>query len=235
MLKAPPGQSHMSQVISEMVGTYILVLLGSSSVVLVSESSLPMRWDGIVLVASVFGLTVAGAIIALGGLSGAHINPAVSVACAVARTLKPRLLVPYILAQLAGALLAGASLRLVFGSHILPANLGSTELGAGVSFTEGLALEFAGTFALSISALGASALIRSTPRRAALVGLTLSCLILLVGPLTGASFNPARSLGPSVFSGYFSDQAVYWIGPFAGAVSAGVAFFFLRGGIEGGG
>lgn len=126
--------------------------------------------------------------------------------------------------QIAGGLLAGLSLKIALGALGPNATLGSTELALGVTPIEGIALEVTGTFVLTLSVLLASSYIRSRYSQALLVGCTLLLLILMIGPFTGASFNPARSLGPSVFSGYFDDQWVYYIGPVAGAVFAGLTF-----------
>jgi aquaporin Z len=166
----------------------------------------------------------------IGRSSGAHINPAITIANTLAGNLRRELVVPYVLFQLAGAMLAGASLRLAFGASVPSAHLGSTKLALGISPLDGVALEAIGTFVLAMSALGASAFVRSWYKRAALVGFTLFWLIIFIGPLTGASFNPARSLGPSVFSGYFDSQSVYWVGPLGGAACAGLTFrLWVRG------
>src|SRR5262249_37752725 len=91
-------------------------------------------------------------------------------------------------------------------------------------------LEIIGTFVLAISGLSASSFIRNPIKQGTLVGATLFALILLIGPSTGASFNPARSLGPALFSGFFFySQLVYWIGPIIGAIAAGLTFAFVRG------
>lgn len=213
------------QCLSELLGTYLLVFIGPASVVLSSFSGLSalVRQE---LVALVFGCTVAAAILIFGRYSGAQINPAVSVASAASGRLSRKLLLPFILSQGAGALLAGLSLRLVFGHSGSATSLGSTKLASGVSLTEGMVLEVAGTFVLAVSALIAGGFVRSRVQQAALVGTTLFFLITLVGPLTGASFNPARSLGPSVFSGYLENQLIYYVGPVAGGLVAGLLFSF---------
>ncbi len=207
-----------------MLGTYLLVFIGPASVVVASQIPYFSSLEALTFVALVFGCTVASMIMLLGKHSGAHINPAITVANAAAGTLKMELLVPYVVFQLAGGLLAGLSLRMVFNGHASAAYLGSTKLATGITPIEGIALEIAGTFALAISALSASSIVRSPVKQAILVGATLFALIILIGPLTGASFNPARSLGPSVFSGYFSGQVVYWVGPLTGAGLAGLVF-----------
>lgn len=213
--------------VSEMVGTYLLVFFGPGSVVAASLLGLTSL-EALVFVASVFAVTVAAAILVFGRLSGAHINPAVSLGSAVAGLLRRELFLPYVAFQVAGALLAGLSLRVIFGA-MTRTDLGSTQLAAGVSPAQGVGLEVAGTFFLALSAFIAGTLLESPPKQAVLVGGTLFALILLIGPLTGASFNPARSLGPSLFSGDLSGQLIYYIGPPSGAALAGLVFGAARG------
>jgi len=206
-----------------MLGTYLLVFLGPGAVVTASLLGLSSV-ERLLFVAAVFGGTVASVILALGRFSGAHINPAITVGSTLAGLLKRELFLPYLLFQVTGALLAGLSLKLTFGALGSSTNLGSTELAAGMTPIEGVALEVAGTFFLAMAALIAASSLRNPVEQALLVGITLFVLILFIGPLTGASFNPARSLGPSLFSGDLSGQLVYYIGPVAGAASAGLVF-----------
>jgi len=212
-----------------MLGTYLLVLIGPSSIVAVSLLPFLSPLEALFAVALAFGSTVAAMILLVGGRSGAHINPAVTVANVVSGLFKRNLFLPYLAFQLGGGLLAGLTLRVVFasvsGSTVA---LGSTELSSSATVVEGLGLEVLGTFVLAFSALTASVFVSGRLKQALLVGSTLSFLILLIGPVTGASFNPARSLGPSVFSGYYADQIIYWIGPTMGAVIAGLAFRTFR-------
>ena len=212
--------------LSEALGTYLLVFFGPASVIIASSSSLTafQAQEGI---AAVFGGTVGVAITFLGGISGAQINPAVTVAIGAARRLPKGRFVPYVLSQITGALLAALSLRLAFEHADTAASLGSTKLASSVSPLEGTILELAGTFVLAMSALAAGAFLRSHLKQGILVGVTLFILITLIGPLTGASFNPARTLGPSLFSGYFDDQLVYYIGPILGGLAAGVTFNWI--------
>jgi len=219
---------HKKEYFAEMWGTYILVFIGPASVVVASLTPGLSSLEALVSVALVFGCTVASVITFLGKHSGAHINPAITVANAAAGIFKMELVAPYVAFQLAGGLLAGLSLDVVFKGLASTAYLGSTKLAVGVTPVEGIALEIAGTFALAISALSASSFVRSPVKQGAIVGATLFALIMLIGPLTGASFNPARSLGPAVFSGYLSGQFVYWLGPLAGAGLAGLMFGVLR-------
>lgn len=101
-------------------------------------------------------------------------------------------------------------------------------LASGISPFQGILLEAIGTFILTVSALFASAQIKNRRYQALLVGSTLFVLILVMGSLTGASLNPARSLGPSLASGYLQNLYVYFVGPLMGAAIAGLVFRRIR-------
>jgi MIP family channel proteins len=200
-----------------MIGTYLLVLFGAGSIVLVAALPSDMA---LLIVATVFGATVAVMMVLFGARSGAHINPAISLSSALSRTLKANLFLPYVTFQVAGALLAGLSLRLLFSLDT--SQLGSTQLSVGTSPLSGFLLEVLGTFVLACSALFVPRVVKNRFVQSLMVGLTLFVLIVLIGPLTGASFNPARSLGPSIFSGYFTDLPIYLAGPLIGGACAGI-------------
>jgi glycerol uptake facilitator-like aquaporin len=220
--------AHRKECLAELAGTYLLVLLGPSSVIVASLIPGLDALEALLFIASSFGGTVALVILLLGRYS-AHINPAVTLAHGLARITRRDVLVLYFCFQLTGALLAGLTLRVVFGSSGLADSLGSTKLAAGVDPLVGFTLEMIGTFLLASAALLASGHVRGRVGQAALVGTTLFVLIVLIGPLTGAGFNPARTLGPSMASGYFANQIVYWAGPLAGAALAGLAYAALIG------
>jgi glycerol uptake facilitator-like aquaporin len=110
----------------------------------------------------------------------------------------------------------------------MPADLGSTELAVGITPLYGILLEAIGTFLLCSAALTATFYVRQPIRQAALVGGTLSILISFIGNLTGASFNPARTIGPALSSGHWSNIVVYLIGPLLGALLAAIPFRLLH-------
>jgi MIP family channel proteins len=219
-----PISGYARRCLSELLGTYILVFVGPASVVLASLVPSISPLEQLTFVAIVFGCTVASIIVFFGRWSGAHVNPAITVASTLAGVHRRELLLPYVSSQVLGGLLAGLSLKLVFSGLAPSAYLGSTRMASGITPAQGLALEIVGTFVLAASALSASFFLESPAKQAALVGCTLFGLIMVIGPLTGASFNPARSLGPALFSGYLSGQLVYWVGPLAGAGLAGLLF-----------
>jgi glycerol uptake facilitator-like aquaporin len=216
------------QCLAEMLGTYLLVVIGPGSVVAVARSGFPQT-ESLLVVALVFGAVVAGVIVLLGPMSGAIINPALTLASAAAGLLRKNLILPYIAFQIAGALAAGFTLAVAFGGIHSAPYLGSTRLAPGISPVQGTAIEIAGTFVLAFAALTASTFLKNRFAQAFLVGSTLFVLIVVIGPLTGASFNPARSLGPSVFAGYFGNQLIYYVGPLTGGLLAGLTFNGAKG------
>ncbi len=194
----------------EMIGTFALVFIGAGAGTLGDS--------GLVGVALAHGLVLLGMIYATGHISGTHINPAVTLAVLAARRITPALAVGYIVAQLFGAILAAGVLR-----AMLPAapTLGNTLLNPAINVGSGLLLEALLTFFLVFVIFGGAVDSRSPTGFAGIgIGLTLAACILMGGPLTGASLNPARSLGPAIVTGNFSNIAIYIVGPILGALAA---------------
>jgi MIP family channel proteins len=207
---------------AEFLGTYLLVLFGAGSVII---SSVINGFVALLFIAAIFGGTVALVILLLGKHSGAHINPAVTIAHVFTKRTRIDLIVPYFCFQGLGAIVAALTLRIFFLNRtVFPADLGSTELARGVNPLYGIAIEAIGTFVLCSTALTATFYVRKPIGQAVLVGGTLFVLILMFGPLTGASFNPARSVGPALWAWRWGDEYVYLIGPFLGAVFAALLF-----------
>jgi len=225
-----PCSNCKKECLSELAGTWALVLAGPASVVLTASLS---RAESLPTIALTFSGVVALVILIAGRYSGAVINPAVSIAAMGSGNLKKGLLLPYLFFQITGGMLAGVTLRVLFSSPFDKTSLGSTKLTLGIDPLTGILLEAVGTFCLASSALVSGSLFKREAHRAALVGSTLFLLIILIGPLTGASFNPARSLGPALASGYFSNLYVYLIGPSLGGLLAGIVFRLGRDGIGG--
>jgi MIP family channel proteins len=211
---------------AEFAGTYLLVLFGAGSVIVSSI----FKGDGaLVFVAAIFGGTVILAILLLGKHSGAHINPAVTIAHAFAKRTRNDLIIPYLCFQGLGAVVAALTLRLFFLNRtVFPADLGSTELARGLNPLYGIVIEAVGTFLLCSAALTATFYVRKPVRQAALVGGTLFLLILMFGPLTGASFNPARSIGPELWAWHWANEYVYLLGPLLGATLAALLFKLIE-------
>jgi aquaporin NIP len=192
----------------EGLATFILVLLGTGACVVDAASGGKLGALGVGLV---FGLAVFAAATALGPVSGAHMNPAVTLALWRAKRFPVREIAPYVIVQILGALAGSAILLLVFGARA--GDLGATHPAAGLlaSFT----LEFGMTLLLVLAVLRAPA--RFGPAAA---GIIVALEAIFGGPATGASMNPARSLAPALVSGHMDGLWIYMIAPTFGALAA---------------
>jgi MIP family channel proteins len=208
--------------IAELVATFALVFAGCGAIIIDTTSHGQVTHVG---VAITFGLIIAAMIYATGHISGAHINPAVTLAFALTRHF-PLVRVPlYWLTQLAGALLAALLLRALFGNV---AHLGTT-LPAG-SDGQSLVLEMVLTFFLMFVIMAMATDDRAVGQAAALaIGGTVLLDAMFGGPISGASMNPARSLGPALVSGTLSHLWVYLVGPVVGALAGAFAYELARG------
>lgn len=208
---------------AEGLGVFALVFAGCGAIVTEAEHPGALGNVGIALV---FGLVVMAMIYATGHLSGAHLNPAVTVAFAATRHLPRAEAAAYVAAQLAGALAATLALAAVWPSQ--PAELGATipTVGDGSALVyEALMSAFLMFVIMAVAtdtrAVGAAAAIA--------IGATVGLDALFGGPVTGASMNPARSLGPALVSGDLSHLWLYLVGPVAGTVIGALAYQLVRG------
>jgi len=196
----------------EVIGTTFLLVFGTGAVV-VDEQTHTLGHGG---VSAAFGLIVLIIIQGLGHVSGAHVNPAVTIGFWAAGRFPGRRVLPYVLAQLAGALLGSGLVSLVATpGSALGATLPAHSVGQAFGVELGL------TFWLMLIILRVTA---SYYEQGLLVGLTISATValeaLVGGPLSGASMNPARSLGPALVSGHFTAAWVYVVAPIAGVLLA---------------
>ena len=169
----------------------------------------------------VFGAVVAALIYSLGHISGAHFNPAVTLAFWTSGFFPRRHILPYILAQCSGAIAASCLLVLSLGRV---GNLGAT-LPLNQNWLQALVLETVLTFILMFVIFG-SGLDRRAPTGFAgvAIGLTVGLEAAFMGPITGASMNPARSFGPAFVGWLWQDHWLYWVGPILGAQLAGIVY-----------
>jgi aquaporin Z len=206
---------------AELLGTFALVFAGTGAIVTDGVSGGEVTHVGVALV---FGLVVLAMIDAVGDVSGAHLNPAVTLGFLAAKRLPGKLVVPYIASQGAGALLASLLLRLLFPDH---ATLGAT-LPAGPAW-QSFVLETVLTFLLMFVILQVSTGPKEKGLRAGVaVGSVIALEALFAGPISGASMNPARSLGPALATLTFTHLWVYLLAPPLGALLGVLAHRAIR-------
>lgn len=215
------SRADWQRALAEAIGTFGLVFAGTGAVVINSETGGTVGHVGIGLT---FGLIVMTMIYATGHISGAHLNPAVTIAFWAARHFPTRLVPLYLVAQLLGAIAASLALRGMFGNI---AALGATlpREGDGQSFV----LEMILTFFLMFVIVAVATDTRAVGQAAAIaIGGTVGLEALFAGPISGASMNPARSLAPALVTGTWDSQWLYVAGPIIGALLGAFAYTLLR-------
>jgi MIP family channel proteins len=212
--------------VAEAVGTFLFFFVGAGAVVLDSHTS--GGAGGLVGIALAHGLVLAVLVSAFGAVSGAHFNPAVTVAVRLAGRIEWSRAVMYVVAQLVGALAAGFSLRAIFPeSSWAPSNIGTPALGAGIGLGAGIAVEAVLTVVLVLVVFGTAIDARAPKIGGLAIGLAVAADVLMGGPLTGAAMNPARWFGPAVAAGAWDNWYVWWVGPLIGAIVAAILFRYV--------
>jgi aquaporin Z len=203
----------MRKLAAELFGTFCLVFAGTAAIIINDVRGGAVTHVGIALT---FGLVVLAMIYALGDVSGAHLNPAVTLGFFTARRLPGRWVLPYILSQCLGAFLASGLLRLLFLDH---PNLGATRPSGldGQSFVFEVVLTLVLMFVILSISTGAK---EKGLMAGVAVGAVIALAALFAGPISGASMNPARSLAPAVMSGDLESLWIYLLAPILGAISA---------------
>jgi MIP family channel proteins len=208
------GRNYFSiprEVVAEALGTFILVFVGTGAIIVDRISQGAITHLGISIV---FGSIVTALIYTLGHISGAHLNPAVTLAFWQSGVFPGNRVIPYIFAQCTGAIAASILLRSTFG---MVGNLGAT-LPLKDNWLQSLILELVLTFILMFVILGSGLDRRASSRFAGIaIGLTVGVEAAVMGPITGASMNPARSLAPALVSGIWQHHWIYWVAPILGA------------------
>jgi aquaporin Z len=212
------------RVFSEWWGTFLLVVVAAGAHVVAAQSNGKVTLDMIVVAP---GLIVMAIIYFMGTVSGAHLNPAVTLAFALRRNF-PWWRVPgYVVAQLAGGIAAALFLRIMFGKV---GNLGATIPGEGVSYLQALLMEVLLTAGLINTILGTASGARNIGTNGALaVGGYIALAGLWAEPISGASMNPARSLAPDLLRGDLATTWIYIVGPLVGALIGVVFEWILKG------
>jgi aquaporin Z len=216
---------------AEFIGIFALVFVGGAAIMTSAASN---NGNGLVVAAIAHGVILAVMVTATMRISG-HLNPAVTIAFLAARRIEPAMAAVYVIAQLLGAAVAAYALKAVFPADVaIATHLGGQSVAAGLSTVQATLCEALATFFLVFVVFG-SAVDPAAPKVGGFaIGLTVTADILAIGPLTGASMNPARSFGPAVVSGALEGQSIYWIGPIIGGVAAALLYdtLFLRRGRE---
>jgi aquaporin NIP len=203
----------MKKYVAELMGTFILVFCGTGAMVIDQQTGGAVSHVG---VAITWGLTVMSLIYSMGNISGCHINPAVSIAFALAGRFNARELPAYVISQLLGALMASLILKLLFPASPL---LGATSPAGSVM--QSFVLELLLTFILMLVIMNVA---HGSKERGQFAGIAIGAVVgleaMFAGPICGASMNPARSFAPGVVSGHLQHLWIYLIAPIAGAALA---------------
>lgn len=211
----------MRKYAAEAIGTFILVFCGTGAIIINQETNGGVGHVGIAIT---FGLVVMSLIYTLGDISGAHLNPAVSIAFTVAKRFPAKQLFPYIFSQLTGAIMASLVLRFLFPANQL---LGATiPIGSAL---RSFIFEFILTFSLMLVIIHVAT---GSKEQGIIAGLAIGSVVLLeamfAGPICGASMNPARSFAPALVSGHLEFVWIYLLAPPLGAIAAIPVWKYLK-------
>ncbi|KAF4382292.1 hypothetical protein F8388_016302 [Cannabis sativa] len=212
----------IQKLLAEVLGTYFLVFAGCASVVVNLAEDKVVTFPGISIV---WGLVVMVMVYSVGHISGAHFNPAVTIAFATTRRFPLKQVPAYVLAQVLGSTLASGTLRLLFTGkqdHFF----GTLPTGSDM---QSFVLEFVITFYLMFVVSGVSTDNRAIGELAGLaVGSTVLLNVMFAGPISGASMNPARSLGPAIVASRYKGLWIYLVSPTLGAIAGAWVYNLIR-------
>lgn len=232
-MELPVDATLARRLTAEAVGTALLIIFGPGSVVAalaVGDGRLDYAALGVVALS--FGLVVALVVYAFGTTSGAHINPAVTIALAATRRFPWRDVGPYVVAQLLGSAVGGLLVVATFGrGSVDVSHVGSVAFGSGVGYGRAILAEVLGTFLLVLVIMALAVDKRAPAGWAGLmIGLSVTCLIVVFAPVTGAAVNPARAFGPFFASSVSGGGApwgqlpAYVIGSLLGGLAAAYSY-----------
>lgn len=207
-------------IIAEILGTFVLVLGGCGAILAANASGAATT---IVPIAFAFGLALLAALYAFGEVSGGHFNPAVSLAMVLDGRMSLGAMIGYWIGQIVGGVLASLVLLIASSQEAVAST--ATVLGEGIAVWDGFMLEAVFTAVFLMVILKASASASSAATAFLGIGLTLTSIHLVLIPFTGTSVNPARSLGPGIVGGVWTDQWIYWVAPLVGAA---IGWVFYR-------
>jgi MIP family channel proteins len=222
------SSNMLGSAVAELIGTFILIFTGcavATAAVLQRPTAGPAFYDSLA-VALAFGLALVVVVAAIGHVSGAHVNPAVTLGLAATNKFPWQYVPIYIGAQIVGAVLGAIATWVAYGSVAREAaNLAATTPAEGVGDIQALVVEILVTFILVFVVISVATDERAPAGVAPLaVGFALACGVLIAGPVTGGSLNPARTLGPALVAGQFDAVWVYVVGPVVGGVLAALGY-----------
>ncbi|PIN20954.1 Aquaporin (major intrinsic protein family) [Handroanthus impetiginosus] len=224
-LDDPFSLASIKAYIAEFISTLLFVFAGVGSAIAYNKLTSDAALDppGLVAVAVCHGFALFVAVAVGANISGGHVNPAVTFGLAVGGQITILTGIFYWIAQLLGSIVASFLLKVVTGGLAIPTH----NVAAGVGAAQGVAMEIIITFALVYTVYATAA----DPKKGSLgtiapiaIGFIVGSNILAAGPFSGGSMNPARSFGPAVASGDFSDNWIYWVGPLIGGGIAGLVY-----------
>jgi aquaporin Z/aquaporin NIP len=224
------ASNMLGSAVAELVGTFILIFTGcavATAAILQRSTAGPLSYNSLA-VALAFGLALVAVVAAIGHVSGAHVNPAVTLALAATKKFPWQFVPIYVGAQLVGAILGAIAVWITYGEGARElADVAATFPAEDVGDIRAFVVEVLVTFILVFVVISVATDDRAPAGVAPLaVGFALACGVLIAGPVTGGSLNPARSLGPMIVAGRFDAVWVYILAPIVGAVLA--AFVYDR-------
>ncbi|MDR3292372.1 MAG: aquaporin family protein [Methanobrevibacter sp.] len=233
------------KIISELLGTFLLVFFGTGSAVgaaLMADRFMPGGVIGVLggftewlAISWGFGITAIGVIYVFGKISGGHINPAVTIGLLVTKNISLKDGIFYIIAQFIGAIIASIALFTIFGDPgVLIGKLGANGLAPNVSYLQGFIAELIGTFFLVLVVMGVAVDKKADPGTYGLsIGLTIGIALTFLGPITGGCINPARGFSPILIdflaggANLFGYYPIFLLGPIIGGIIAALLYNFI--------
>ncbi len=230
------NNKSMKKYLAEMIGTFSLVLFGCGSAVIAGNLAVGPAGIGLLGISIAFGFAVVAMAYAIGGISGCHINPAVTLGVLVAGKIEVKDAIGYMISQFIGGILGAAFLYMIMMGkpefEMKEWALGSNGWGegylSGFNIVSAFAIETVMTFLFLFVILATTSKYGNGVMAGLAIGVTLMLIHLVAIPVTGTSVNPARSLGPAVFAGgqALSQVWLFFVAPFLGAILAGLTWKF---------
>lgn len=202
----------MKKYLAEFIGTFALLFCGTGAIIVNEQSNGSL---GLIGIALTFGVIISSMIYVFGNISGTHINPSVTIALAIGKLTSLKDASFYIFAQILGAILASVLLKFMFSENL---TLGTTTPSG--ELLQSFILEFVLTFFLILTILGVTSKKELSSVAGLIIGSVVTGIILFAGPISGGSFNPARSLAPAIVSGNLTALWIYITAPTLGAILA---------------